>query len=574
MPIVEFVGGLVLSMAFLGGFIGLAFTLRWMANRFTEETQGGPRKGPEVVRGYALATLTEAKQDLEMNAPPASVEPRTMFLGGLMLPRTEETNNCIFMGSTGAGKTISAEAEMYIQLRRIANPIGAEKVGGVVLDTKKENAPVVAGIVGEENLIFLSPFDERGVAPDLAKMYDREARVHQLVAVYVPGVPGKEKDDQIFWVNACRDNIGAVTMVFNERAPGRWEARDQIEATASIARIAFVLRQSVQTRQLIDTYLTNDVLSRNILASLRSYLKDWRPVAAIWSRTTRKIHFGEFVKDLGSVLILQLDTEKWTTSRAVQRLFFQRILEYSLDLPSSKLRRLFFYLDEIQQLGRIELLNSALATGRSRGLSFTWCTQTIDGLLEVYGPHVTEQMLDNISAFGFFAANGNTAEWMSKRLGKMEIKRLVDSVDLTQGSHKTRTPQFQVTDVAIPSEITGIRPPSRERGIQGIYGNRLTRRFYSTLMELDRILPTPNYNVPEFKPRPASDEVLEPWTMDDLRRLNLEVGPDDDLEALLGPQPDPGPPPPEVLEQNTQPEIDKETLFNKLGSFFWRGVDR
>jgi hypothetical protein len=435
--------------------------------------------------------------------------------------------------------------------------------------------PKLASIVAPERIVMLNPFDERSVAPDLAAMYDTEARIHQLSSVYVPR---KENEAQPFWAQAAQDLVSSVTMVFSERAPGRWEARDQLEACASVPRLAFVLKQSLQTRHLIDTYLSNETLSRNILASLRANLRDWRPVAAIWSRTPKKIHLGRFLEDLGQVLVLQPNVEKELTSRAVQRLVLQRLFEYGLMLPSSKKRRIFLFGDEIQELGRLDRFDSILSVGRSRGWAIFLYTQTIDGILLHYGEHMTEVMLNNISSWTFFSSNGRTAEWIARKFGKNEVRRMIETIDPKDESKKSKSPQFGMADVMLPGEISRILPPNEERGLTSLNICRLTRPFYSTVKGLYQRLPKSMPGVQPFVPRPASDEVLAPWAMEDLRRLNLEIGPDDDMEAILGPQPDLPDEPQAPSTVTTEKTVTEPVpgLFGKLlgRGLFGRGDDR
>jgi hypothetical protein len=224
-------------------------------------------------------------------------------------------------------------------------------------------------------------------------------------------------------------------------------------------------------------------------------------------------------------------------------------------------------------LGRIDLLDSILATGRSRG----WCcylyTQTRDGMIAEYGEHLTPKMFDNIAHWACFATNDGTADWIARKFGKIEIKRMIDVVDPNDESKKSRSPQYQMTDALFSSELSSILPPSVARGLKGVYKTRLTRPFYSTVKGLDRLLPTPMPGVEAFEPRPSSDEVLAPWTMEDLRRLNLTVGPDDDLEAILGPQPEVDDAP-EAMANEVEDKTVNDPAPNLFGRLLGRGKFR
>ena len=119
------------------------------------------------------------------------------------------------------------------------------------------------------------------------------------------------------------------------------------------------------------------------------------------------------------------------------------------------------------------------------------------------------------------------------------------------------------------SELTGIKPPSRERGLTGVYQTRLTRPFSSTLTGLDRLLPKPRPDVPAFVPRPDSEEVLKPWTLDDLYRLGLHLSDEDDPGEIFGvTEPPPSPPPAKpaevALATPPEPAEDGDCIFGKL----------
>jgi hypothetical protein len=421
---------------------------------------------------------------------------------------------------------------MLSSLRRISAPIGRERVGAVVYDNKRSLVPYLASIVGMDRIIILNPFDARGFAPDFPSMYDAESLIQLLAEVYVPQ---RNNDPQPFFASGAQDFITSTTLVFDERAPGLWDARDQIEATSSIARLKFVLNQSDQTRSLIGTYLDTEVTSKNLIASVRAAMRDFRPVAGLWSRTPRKINLREFVEDLGYVLVLQPNESKRRVSRATQRLFLQRLLEYALDLDDSEDRRLFFFLDEVAELQRVDLLPRALSVGRSKGLCFFLYTQTRAALVKLYGEEETEVITDNCGNRSYLALHGKTAKWAAEDFGNMEIKRRIGSKHTSQNQESTgESDQYQMQRVLFENELMNITPPSRKRGLKGVHRSRLVPPFSSVEKDLDQLMPRPMPGVEAFEPRDKREERIQPWTLADLRRLNLEIGPEDDIDAILG----------------------------------------
>ena len=583
---------LVAIVAFLATCYAISYVFQYFARRYIEEEgEDGPplarksgKKKPmkeKVIRGQPLVTLAEAKMDLEKNAPPPDVMPRTFFQSGLWLPRKEETNNLIVLGSVDSGKTLTAKILQGTLLRRIISPIDDEFVGGVVYDYKRELKGTLCGIVGPDRVLNLNPFAEGSIAPDFPSMFDSEARSYALAESLVPR---GDKEAQPFWTLASQDLIAAVTLVFNERSEGRWDLRDLLEAIASIERLTFVLKQSRRTQHLVDTYLSTEITSKNVLASIRASTRAFRPVAAIWARTPTKINLKDFVEQLGKVLIFQPDHEKRTAAKVVQRLILTRLFEYTLDLDDSTRRRMFWFLDEIQELGHLELLPTVLATGRSKGASILIFTQTIDGLLKEYGEQELGKMLDNVSTRTFFRANGKTAEFVAKLFGSIEVERYLNTKvdtepkkdgDAEKGSTKSRSQHFHSMEVLQPPEVSAIPPPSPEHGLTSININRLTRPFHATLKGLDQLVPKPMPGIPAFKARPKEHEDLEPWTIEDLRRLKLTIGSDDDLAAILGAPPEEPPLPPTALpELVSEPKVDDGISGKLIGRIkgFMRGA--
>ena len=124
-------------MAFFAFCLIVVTALHYLARRYIEEEQDPDPAPFEVTRGRAIGTLSQAQRDLDRVAPPPAHEPRTLFLGGLWLPRSEETHHVLTLGLTGSGKSISAKIQLFAALRRILAPlIIGEQVGAIVYDSE------------------------------------------------------------------------------------------------------------------------------------------------------------------------------------------------------------------------------------------------------------------------------------------------------------------------------------------------------------------------------------------------------------------------------------------------------
>ena len=288
-------------------------------------------------------------------------EVRTLFNGGLWLPRSEETNHVLRLGQTGSGKSVTAiidHTNIYSRIHNkilVGDPPQPEVVGGIEYDDKCENIPELCAIAGEDRVLIGAPFDRRAFAPDLAGMFDTEARLSNLAEVLLE-VAHRSPGADPFWINAAQDCVLNAGLVFQKRSGGRWDLRDLIHGTATAARLELVFRQLESTRWIIGAYLRDDKIRNGVLATIRSQLRDFRPIAAIWARIPRKVNLRALIAAGGFIVVLQPSVEKRRASRANNRMCLTVAMETALALPNSARRRLVFGLDEVQELGCLPLL--------------------------------------------------------------------------------------------------------------------------------------------------------------------------------------------------------------------------
>ena len=483
---------------------------RWVADRWVTH-----RQPPEC--------LKDAEPDVERAEPPKDAEARTLFFGSHRLPPGEETNYALPLGGTrSARSSILADIQMRHVLSRIVTPLGNERVGAVIYDRRGHLLPMITDLVGAERVLILNPFHEDGVAPNMACMSQADRWISQLLNDCI----GERPDDAVgpFWRMAAGQLLTAVTRVLEERAPGCWTLRDVIEAASSTARLRFVLRQSERTRLYVQSYLGVGRTAENIVSYIQTSLGDLRSLAAAWEALPRTLDLKRFVTELGAVLVLQPSWENRLASEAALKFFMEPILQEALALDDSKERRLFFFLDEVQELGRTSLLPEAIRRGRSRGLAFFIHTQCLESLRRVYSEEDVWQIVNSGSrALDLLLCDKTAAEGREAGVGQNE---------------------FAAT----------IKPPSRGVLLDWVdrRARRLTRRGTSMPSLFDRDClapPKAGPDVAAFVLREDDWRVLKPWTSDDIPRLRLHLAEDDDVRAVFGAT-EAAPPPPCITEDD------------------------
>ncbi len=153
--------------------------------------------------------------------------------------------------------------------------------------------------------------------------------------------------------------------------------------------------------------------------------------------------------------------------------------------------RVMFYLDEIGTIPKIESLEMMFSAGRSRRISIVAIIQSIAQLEKNYGKEGASIITDNcqLTLFGGFAPNSETAEIMSKNLGEQTVL----SGSVTR-SHKEGSQSLQMMSRALMTadELktmsrfhfivakTGIHPMKTQLALFFKWGIELGKQAYET----------------------------------------------------------------------------------------------
>ncbi len=116
------------------------------------------------------------------------------------------------------------------------------------------------------------------------------------------------------------------------------------------------------------------------------------------------------------------NTKYFLVSLIVQQLYREMLAV--ADETGGKLKnRVMFFLDEIGTIPKIDSAEMMFSAGRSRRISIIAIIQSLAQLEKNYGKEGVSIIIDNcqLTVFGGFAPNSETAETMSKNLGEQTI---------------------------------------------------------------------------------------------------------------------------------------------------------
>ena len=375
------------------------------------------------------------------------------------------------------------------------------------------------------DVVTLSPFDERSAAWDIARDVTSPAQALQVAANHIPEESGSNR----FFSDAARDLLSGAMLSLSELAPLRWTYRDLILSGTSRTRLEAVFERTERGRDLIESYFAEERTLANILATLRTRLAPFEPVAAAWSRAKRSVSLREWAEG-EFVLVLGNDESARAAIDAINRVIFERLSELLLAQGESERRRSWFFLDEVGEAGPLSGLTRLMNKGRSKGVCVVLGVQELSSLREVYGENGAAIIAANANNKVLLRVESpESADWASRMIGEyeqvdiMRAKSTGGRLGLSPLS-LTRSEQLVRGSAVLPSEFFSIPVTNRKNGLTGYFLSPHFGAFRAVVPAevIDGWVPQEVRTELHFVARPERDQYLEPWGKRDLTRLSLK----------------------------------------------------
>jgi hypothetical protein len=471
-----------------------------------------PREDWSFLRGRKLLTRSEAQVVADKRRSPGDP---CFELGGVRVPdETAVTNICV-VGAPGSGKTKILNGLIQYAVSTIGN---GRDHRAIMSDPKRDLIPLLHGMQVRCRIFNLNPFDLRGVSWDVGKDCDSVATALQLSANLVPEDEGPNR----FFSDAGRELVVGVLLSLMRFSLGRWTLRDLLLIVRNQAILRQVLSRHGETAPLCH-YFDEERTYQNIRSSLASKINRFSPIAACWDRASESLALSDWVNS-ESILVLGYDPSIRIAMQTVNRAIYQRLSEVLLGQSQSTSRRTWHIFDEAQEFGRFDSLPSVATFGRGAGNRIIIGFQTIEGMRNVYGREIANELTGLCATKAFLRSDDpETASWAAKIIGDCEVlesRRTAQRNNQKNGSFSESTTQ-RVS--VLTSELLNLPATNRRNGLTGYYVSPFTGAFRSTLSaeEVDALSKPPATKYAGFAPRPAEHQVLRPFDDDDLRRLGL-----------------------------------------------------
>ena len=199
------------------------------------------------------------------------------------------------------------------------------------------------------------------------------------------------------------------------------------------------------------------------------------------------------------IVLPEEDVTKYFMVSLIIQSLYREILQVADENGGRLKNRVVFFCDELGSCPPIQSLELMFSASRSRGLMLVPIVQSITGQLQKnYGKEGAEIIVDNcqVSIFGGFAPNSQTAQELSRSLGSQTIL----SGSVSKGRESSQTLQMMERPLMTPDELKAMPKGSFVVMKTGVHPMKVRLRLF---LDWGIRFGEP-YQVPEKVQRPAS----------------------------------------------------------------------
>jgi hypothetical protein len=249
----------------------------------------------------------------------------------------------------------------------------------------------------------------------------------------------------------------------------------------------------------------------------------------LWGRCKESFSLKEWLGGRGGILLVRNHADLSAALAPIHRLLFYLAARRTLALPDSRDRHIWWFLDEVRSLGKLEYLFDLANLSRSKGCHLVLAAQSVEGLHHVYGKEHGEEVLGQMKNKIYLRVSSQlTAEWIERQIGQVQylVEQINHGSGWSDGKRNTNTTvshSRRRESLVMASEILNMPPPRPGTYFSAIHDMPDVGLFVNSV-GFEQVIagqPKPRADVPQFVERPAKHQKPAPWTQRDLQRLKL-----------------------------------------------------
>lgn len=455
--------------------------------------------------------------------------------GNEFLSEDDASLNFLAVGSPGSGKTVNLMLLLKSVVQRMKDRDSG--VRSLIYDSKTDLLSTIGGMLSEKDILILNPFDRRRCAWDLARDITTPAEAEDVAALLVPLEKGNSNP---YFTEVAQTLLAGIIIAFNQSAPGDWTLRDLVMATKSSESIRVVLSSSPYTESLLSHFRV-ETTSENVCSTLSKALSRFESVAASWFLAERKVSLADWIESQ-KILVMGNSAKAKEPIRRINQLLFTSIAKTVLSRPGKEKAKHWFFLDELRELGRLDMLADMMIVGRSKGAAMVLGFQDIYGLYAEYGKERAQEIIGCAGNYALLRINPTqpeTQRWASDVAGQLRYEERKKSSGRNQtksGTTVSENTSYEVKteNLYIPSyfhlELPEIKRSGQMKGLYYTKGEMFVQPYPAEVLFSDdrpsnvNRVPESNPDFQDFEPLNESSLLLGSWSENDLRRLKLNPG--------------------------------------------------
>jgi len=406
--------------------------------------------GRQLLVGKAAlrAAQEEAGEEAEVSGEGVLIHPQ------IAVSLDRETRHLMILGSTGGGKTV-----VMLPLIQEAQERGDKLL---IYDNKGDFTSSIEGHL-------FAPWDSRclawDVAADCLNRADARRLAEQLIA----------DTKEPIWSEGARAILVALIAMLQQTRGQAWDFRDLVDAASApfkdLQKIVFThypegFRAVEQPGKTVQSFLI----------SINTSLSHICDLADAWAGRP-KWSLRRWILDPKSpearhpvqTLILQGSGRYKPLRRAYIQAVVSTLASIICDpeCPDSRKRRVWLFLDEFKQLGKLNDFDGFLEVGRSKGLRCVLGFQDVAQIRELYSRDAADAWSSMVGSFVVCRTQGvETPAWLAKLIGTRRVLRW--TATQAEGGGRTTAYQPEELPVVRADEITTFLGPTK-KGVQAIW---------------------------------------------------------------------------------------------------------
>ncbi|HEX7875401.1 MAG TPA: type IV secretion system DNA-binding domain-containing protein [Sphingobium sp.] len=415
-------------LGFIGWLAGLFLLRRTMERRRERALRDRVIAGTLVTSERQLAKLIRDEIAAEAKID-AQTQPRPLAIGTVPIPARLETRHMAMIGTTGSGKTTA--------LRQLLDGIEARGEAALVYDTSGEF--IAHYYRPERGDVILNPFDARcafwSPFAEIAHPADAARIAHQFITE-----TGHQDSD--VWLDTSRILVANMIATLWKEGNGTLAALLDALQVKSKDELKIWLERTSSARTFADDAdrATGSVLfmlakAANLIQFLRAEDSGGKPFA-----------FRDFIHGLDKRsgarpwIFVPRKEDYFEASKPLLACWLECAASAVLGLPPSADRRIWFVLDELADLPRVDNLARLLPEGRKFGAAVVLTFQALGQMRHRYGPQIAESMLGCCNTKLFLQTiDSETRQWASQTIGECEVEIQTMTDALAEDDNTPRT---------------------------------------------------------------------------------------------------------------------------------------